>query len=66
MGTLTKKEDPVKLFSQGRISENKFEKIHGGKNYGWRPRKSRIRFYEYRGRVIWGLTAKMKESYVKR
>ena len=42
-----------------------FDKIHGGRNYGWRPRKSRIRFYEYGGRVIWGLTAKMIESYVK-
>ena len=36
-----------------------FDKIHGGRNYGWRPRKSRIRFYEYEGRVIWGMTARL-------
>ena len=40
-----------------------FEKIHGGRNYRWRPRKSRISFYEYRGRVIWGLTAKIIENF---
>ena len=41
-----------------------FDKIHGGRNYGWRPRKSRIRFYEYEGRVIWGMTARIIENYV--
>ena len=41
-----------------------FEKIHGGRNYGWRPRKSRIRFYEYEGRVIWGMTARIIENFV--
>ena len=38
--------------------------IHGGRNYGWRPRKSRIRFYEYEGRVIWGMTARIIENFV--
>ena len=41
-----------------------FDKIHGGRNYGWRPRKSRIRFYEYEGRVIWGMTARIIENFV--
>ena len=41
-----------------------FDKIYGGRNYGWRPHKSQIRFYEYRGRVIWGMTAKIIENYV--
>ena len=41
-----------------------FDKIYGGKNYGWRPRKSRIRFYEYEGRVIWGMTARIIENFV--
>ncbi len=40
-----------------------FDKIYGGRNYGWRPRKSRIRFYDYQGRVIWGMTAKIIENY---
>ena len=40
-----------------------FEKIHGGKNYGWREHKSRIRFYEYNGHVIWGITARIMEAF---
>lgn len=42
-----------------------FDKIYGGRNYGWRPRKSRIRFYEYKGRVIWGMTARIIEKFVQ-
>jgi len=45
-------------------SDFPFDKIHGGRNYGWRPRKSRIRFYEYEGRVIWGMTARIIENFV--
>lgn len=41
-----------------------FEKIYGGRDYGWRPRKSKLRFYEYEGRVIWGMTARIIENYV--
>jgi 8-oxo-dGTP pyrophosphatase MutT (NUDIX family) len=41
-----------------------FDKIHGGRDYGWRPRISKIRFYEYEGRVIWGMTARIIEDYV--
>ena len=41
-----------------------FDKIYGGRNYGWRPRKSRIRFYEYEDRVIWGMTARIVEHFV--
>ena len=44
-------------------SDFPFDKIHGGRNYGWCPRKSRIRFYEYEGRVIWGMTARILENY---
>lgn len=45
------------------IGENfPFEKIHGGKNYGWREHKSHIRFYEYDGHVIWGITARIMEA----
>ena len=42
-----------------------FEKIHGGKNYGWREHKSRVRFYEYEGHVIWGITARIMEEFSK-
>ena len=42
-----------------------FDKIYGGRDYGWRARKSKIRFYEYQGHVIWGMTARIIENYVK-
>ena len=40
-----------------------FEKIHGGRNYVWREHKSQIRFYEYEGHVIWGITARIMEEF---
>ena len=40
-----------------------FDKIHGGRNYGWREHKSMIRFYEYEGHVIWGITARIMEEF---
>ena len=41
-----------------------FDKIHGGRNYGWRSRESKIRFYEFQGHVIWGMTARIVENFV--
>ncbi len=42
-----------------------YEKIYGGRDYAWRERKSRIRFYEYHGRVIWGITARIMEAFAE-
>ena len=42
-----------------------FEKIHGGKEYGWREHKSQIRFYEYEHHVIWGITARILQEFSK-
>ena len=39
-----------------------FDRIYGGKQYAWRERISRIRFYEYEGHVIWGMTARIMEA----
>lgn len=36
-----------------------FEKIPGGAAYPWRGGTYRVLFYEYEGRVIWGITAKV-------
>ena len=41
-----------------------YDKIVGGKNYKWRDRREEILFYEYDGHVIWGMTAKIIESFV--
>ena len=42
-----------------------YEKIYGGRDYTWRERKSRIRFYEYHGRIIWGITARIMEAFAE-
>ncbi len=42
-----------------------FEKIFGGRDYAWRKRKDTILFYEYQGHVIWGMTAKILEAFLK-
>ena len=36
-----------------------FEKIPGGAAYPWRGGTYQVLFYEYEGRVIWGITAKV-------
>jgi len=41
-----------------------FEKIHGGRDYGWRAHENSILFYEYEGRVIWGMTAKIVNAFI--
>jgi len=40
-----------------------FERIHGGRDYGWRDHRSRIRFYEYGENTIWGITARIMEAF---
>ncbi len=42
-----------------------FEKIYGGREYAWRDRKDTVLFYEYGERVIWGMTAKMLEAFLR-
>jgi hypothetical protein len=36
-----------------------FDKIYGGKDYQWRKSIMEEYFYEYKGDVIWGITARM-------
>lgn len=41
-----------------------FELIHGGKSYDWRVRQMDEPFYQYDGKVIWGLTARILTHFV--
>lgn len=43
-----------------------FDLIQGGENYNWRPREIPEYFYQYEGRVIWGLTASMMRHFAKK
>lgn len=40
-----------------------FEKIYGGKKYGWRKRTENVYFYDYEKYCIWGITAKLIHSF---
>lgn len=42
-----------------------FEKIYGGRKYGWRKRTEKVYFYEYRQYCIWGITAKIIHSFTE-
>jgi len=42
-----------------------FDLIVGGENYNWRTRGIEEYFYHYRGKVIWGLTAKILSHFIE-
>lgn len=42
-----------------------YDLVYGGKNYAWRGRGVDELFYEYEGRVIWGLTAKIVAHFAE-
>lgn len=42
-----------------------FERIRGGRKYPWRERKNAVYFYTYEEYVIWGMTARMMESFAQ-
>ena len=41
-----------------------FELIAGGENYNWRTRAADEHFYNYEGRIIWGLTARILSHFI--
>ena len=42
-----------------------YELIQGGRNYKWRVLKTEELFFQYEGHVIWGLTARMINAFLK-
>ncbi len=47
-------------------SDFPFHLIENGKNYDWNTSKVPIYIYQYEGRVIWGLTARIINSFIRR
>ncbi|MCD8299725.1 MAG: CoA pyrophosphatase [Clostridiales bacterium] len=41
-----------------------YERIHGGRDYGWRERTEEVLFYKYEDYNIWGMTAKILKAFV--
>lgn len=42
-----------------------YDLIYGGRDYAWRKRREDVLFYQYKDRVIWGLTAKIIRSFAR-
>ena len=42
-----------------------FKEIPGGENYNWQARNMKEHFYYYEDKVIWGLTARVLQHFVK-
>ncbi len=42
-----------------------YERIHGGRSYGWRERREETLFYQYGEEAIWGMTAKILYAFGK-
>jgi 8-oxo-dGTP pyrophosphatase MutT (NUDIX family) len=53
-------------FSMDIDDEFPFDKIPNGQNYNWRKIGHPVLFYDYNGYIIWGMTAKMTENFIKR
>ena len=41
-----------------------YDRIRGGREYPWRVGKHQVYFYQYKDRVIWGMTARLMLSFV--
>lgn len=58
--------DRYKINFEVQPEENfPYELIIGGENYDWRTRQMEEYFYEYEGKVIWGMTAKVLEHFLE-
>jgi peroxisomal coenzyme A diphosphatase NUDT7 len=42
-----------------------FDLIHGGRNYKWQDRHLDEYFYQYNGKVIWGITARILTNFLE-
>lgn len=42
-----------------------YDKIPGGRDYDWRPRRLPELFYEFDGKVVWGITARILRRFTE-
>ncbi|MCO7128282.1 CoA pyrophosphatase [Sporolactobacillus shoreicorticis] len=52
------------IFAVDKHAEFPFERIVSGKNYAFRNMQITEPFYDYQGKTIWGLTARILEHFV--
>ncbi|MDE3838994.1 coenzyme A pyrophosphatase [Bacillus methanolicus] len=62
---LNTKPDRYKVHLEVKPEENfPFHLIAGGENYNWQTQQVEELFYQYDGKVIWGLTAKVLKHFL--
>jgi len=60
--------EPERYVIEMKVEENEdfpYDRIVGGKKYGWRKHRAEVLFYQYKEWNIWGLTAKIINSFVE-
>lgn len=63
---LKNEPDIYKVHLEVKPADNfPYELIIGGKNYQWRLRSIDEMFYQYNGKVVWGLTAKILYHFLQ-
>lgn len=63
---LETKPDEYLVEAMAQPEENfPYELIQGGRDYKWRVMHTKELFYQYEGHVIWGLTARMLNAFLK-
>lgn len=41
-----------------------YDRIPGGRDYNWQPRRIPELFYEFKGRTVWGITARVLQRFL--
>ncbi len=42
-----------------------YDRIPGGRDYNWRPRRVPELFYDFSGRTVWGITARILQQFME-
>ena len=59
----TEPERHIAYLNEVPADDFPFDRIVGGRNYGWINGQRDILFYDYEGRTIWGITAKLVHAF---
>lgn len=59
-------EEPQEYLLEAKLELPKdfpYDRIVGGREYRFRPRREKMYFYQYKERTIWGITAQIMKSF---
>lgn len=61
----TEPERHIAYLNEVPADDFPFDRIVGGRNYGWINGQRDILFYDYQGHTIWGITAKLVHAFAE-